>query len=116
VRSALITPVTAFLHSAQADARGIGQRLVAQVHQITRPTTFIARNSAGLWLMITAMPRRCTAHAPAPQGDTQRGSQAGLAALCITAAGDHGEVGARADDGEQGETSDGDEFGHERLS
>ncbi|MNJ72457.1 hypothetical protein D3C77_691080 [compost metagenome] len=46
------------------------------------------------------------------QCNPHRSRQPGLAALCITAAGDHGEVGTGADDGKQGEQGDGDEFGH----
>ena len=46
------------------------------------------------------------------QRNAHGSGQPGPSALCITAAGDHGEIGAWADDGEQGEQGDGDEFGH----
>ncbi|MNH31115.1 hypothetical protein D3C79_914500 [compost metagenome] len=48
------------------------------------------------------------------EGYTHSRRQAGLAALCITAAGDHGEIRARADDGQKGEKGDSEKLSHER--
>ncbi|MNV68307.1 hypothetical protein D3C71_1611470 [compost metagenome] len=97
----------------EADAPGVGQRLVAQVDQVTRAQHFHAQEQS----RALADDHRDAQHRVQDvhlhsQGNAHGSSQPGLAALCITAAGDHGEVGTGADDGEQGEQGDGDEFGH----
>ncbi|MCY1415441.1 hypothetical protein D9M71_309230 [compost metagenome] len=100
-------------YPVEADAPGVGQRLVAQVDQIARAQHLHDQEQG--WAL--AYDHRDAQHRVQhmhlhPQGDANGGRQPGLAALGITAAGDHGEVGAGADDGEQGEQGDGDEFGH----
>ncbi|MNH30508.1 hypothetical protein D3C79_908080 [compost metagenome] len=97
----------------KVDALSVGQRLVAQVDQVTRTEHFHDQEQRRALADDHGNAQHRVQHMHLhPQGDAHGGRQPGLAALCITAAGDHGEVGTGADDGKQGEQGDGDEFGH----
>ncbi|MNN50650.1 hypothetical protein D3C81_1652460 [compost metagenome] len=103
--------------TVEADSRGVGQRFVAQVDQVTR--AYHLHEQEQRWALADdhgdAQHRVQHMHLHA-QGDPHGSRQPGLATLCITAASDHGEVGPRADDGEDSEQGYSDEFSHWRVS
>ncbi|MNE53739.1 hypothetical protein D3C80_1484820 [compost metagenome] len=105
------------LEAVEADARGIGQRLVAQVDQVTRAHHLHRQEQSRALADDHGDAQYRVQHVHLnTQGDADGGGQASFAPLCITAASDHGEVGTWADNRQDSEQANGKEFVHWKRS